>query len=183
MMKSLIFAAFFVFLTAKALPQGQLIFANNAATAITILCAGPAPVTTQVGLYVGTVGDLSSLSIVGAATNCFLPGRFSGGLRTLPFTTGTVLLQVRAWLASTVYPTYEAAYAAGVGGDGSVTLGNSAPFSFTLTESPTPPVSIANAGLTPIYLFSWAMCVPEPSALALGSVGLMVAFVCFRRRK
>ncbi len=176
-MKTLLLTALLLAATTSAFAQGQLIFANNAATAITNFCTGPAPVATRVALYVGTVSDMNSLTMVGAVTNCFLPGRFSGGLRTLVGTTGTVLLQVRAWLASTVYPSYEAALAAGFGGDGSVVLGVSAPFSFTLTESPTLPVSIANAGLTPIVM--WC---PEPSSYALAILGL-VALVGFRRRK
>ncbi len=182
-MKTLLLAALLLAATTSAFAQGQLIFANNAATTITNCSTGlPVPGgvaqnDTQVGLYIGTVGDVGSLSLIGSVTNCFAAGRFSGGLRTLPGWTGLVLLQVRAWLASTVYPSYEAAYAAGLGGDASVLLAVSAPFSFTLTESPTLPVSIANAGLTPIIL-----CVPEPSTLALGLVGLTVAAL-IRSRK
>ncbi len=183
-MKKLIITASLMIAAAASYGQGQLIFANNAGTTITNIQTGIAAVgsavqnDTQVGLYVGTVGDLNSLTLVGNVTNCFSAGRFSGGTRTLALTTGTVLLQVRAWLASTVYPTYEAAYAAGLGGDGSVFLGQSSAFSFTLTESPTLPNSIAGNGLSPIVIVP----VPEPSSIALGLLGLG-AVALFRRRK
>jgi hypothetical protein len=156
-MRKFLFFTAVLFAAASTFGQGQLIFANSAATAITNINTGqPCPGSsaqddTQVGLYVGNVGDpVGTLTMIGPPTNLFSAGRFSGGTRTLPGWTGTVQIQVRCWLASTVYPSYEAALAGAFGGDGSVLLGVSAPFSFTLTTVPTQPVSIAGNGLTPI---------------------------------
>jgi hypothetical protein len=184
-MKKIILTASLMIASLAAFGQGQLIFQNASATTITNIVTGLAAAggaaqdDTQVALYVGNVGDaVGSLQLIGNVTNCNNAGRFAGGTRTLAGWTGTVQLQVRAWLASTVYPTYEAAYAAGLGGDGSVLLGVSAPFSFATTQPPTLPVSIANAGLTPIVIAP----VPEPSSIALGLLGLG-AVALFRRRK
>jgi len=184
-MKKLVLCAALIVGAATAFGQGQVGFANNANQSITNSVTGVAAVggaaqdDTQVALYVGNVGDaVSSLQLIGNVTNCFAAGRFNGGTRTLTGWTGTVQLQVRAWLATTVYPSYEAAYAAALGGDGSVVLGVSAPVSYALTQPPTPVVSIGNAGLTPVVLVP----VPEPSSIALGLLGLG-AVALFRRRK
>jgi hypothetical protein len=183
-MKIFLLSALFLAAATSAFAQGQLIFQNNTATTITNLntglpaAGGAAQDDTQVGLYIGNVGDaVSSLQLIGNVTNCNNPGRFAGGTRTLAGWTGTVQLQVRAWLASTVYPSYEAALAGALGGDGSVLIGLSAPFNFALTQPPTLPVSIATAGLTPIVFG-----IPEPSTVALGLLGLGALFL-FRRRK
>jgi hypothetical protein len=185
-MKKLIITASLMIAAAASFGQGQVIFANNAGTSITNILTGIATPGTsaqddaQVGLYVGNVGDaVGSLQLSGSTTNVFSAGRFSGGTRTLTGFTGTVQLQVRAWLATTVYPSYEAALAAALGGDASVVLGVSAPFSFATTQSPTLPNSIAGNGLTAIVL---APVVPEPSSIALGLLGLG-AVALFRRRK
>jgi hypothetical protein len=187
-MKKLILTASFLVTALAAFGQGQVIFQNASATTITNSLTGLAAAgssaqdDTQVALYIGNVGDaVSSLTLIGSVTNASSPGRFAGGTRTLTGWTGTVQLQVRAWLASTVYPTYEAAYAAGLGGDASVVLGVSAPINFATTQPPTLPVSLANAGLTPIVLVPVTV-VPEPSSIALGLLGLG-AVALFRRRK
>jgi len=185
-MKKLIITASLMIAAASSFGQGQVIFANSAPTTITNALTGLAAVggaqqdDTQVALYVGNVGDaVSSLTLIGNVTNAFSAGRFSGGTRTLTGWTGTVQLQVRAWLANTVYSSYEAAVAGRLGGDTSVLLGVSAPISFATTQPPTLPVSLANAGLTPIVLTT---PVPEPSSIALGLLGLG-AVALFRRRK
>jgi hypothetical protein len=184
-MKKLILCAALIVSAATTFGQGQVGFANNAAQTITnavttLASSGSgAQDDTQVALYVGNVGDsVGSLTLIGNVTNCFAPGRFNGGTRTLTGWTGTVQLQVRAWLATTVYPSYEAAVAGALGADGSVVLGVSAPISYALTIAPTPVVSIGNAGLTAIVLTP----VPEPSSIALGLLGLG-AVALFRRRK
>jgi hypothetical protein len=187
-MKTLLLSALLFAAGSSAFAQGQLIFQNNAATTITNCltglpaAGGAAQNDTQVGLYLGNVGDpLSSLQLIGV-TNCNNPGRFAGGTRTLAGWTGTVQLQVRAWLATTVYPSYEAAFAAALGGDASVIIGVSAPFNFALTQSPTPPVSIITAGLIIIGPPDGTCPIPEPSTVALGLVGFVVAEM-FRSRK
>jgi hypothetical protein len=76
---------------------------------------------------------------------------------------------------------FETALAAAFGGDGSVELGVSAPINFVTTQSPAPPGSIANAGLTPITL-GWPCTVPEPSGIALLLFGAAVSFL-FRRKR
>jgi hypothetical protein len=184
-MKTLLLSALFIAAATSAFAQGQVIFQNSGPTTITNAmtglpaAGGPAQDDTQVGLYIGNVGDaVSSLQLIGNVTNCNNPGRWAGGTRTLTGWTGTVQLQVRAWLASTVYPSYEAALAGALGGDGSVLIGVSAPFNFTLTQPPTLPASIATAGLTPIVF----AVIPEPSSVALGLLGLGALFL-FRRRK
>jgi hypothetical protein len=188
-MSKLVLAGLIFVFSLNAFGQGQLIFVNNSPQTITNTvtglpaAGGPAQEDTQVGLYIGDVGDsVGSLQLIGAVTNCFTPGRFNGGTRTLSGWTGTVLLQVRAWLASTVYPSYEAAVAGALAGDFSVLVGCSAPFNFALTEFPAGPNSIASAGLTPIVLGS-PCPVPEPSSLALAGLVLGVLFLFHRRKQ
>jgi hypothetical protein len=185
-MKKLTLLALMLTATLAASGQGILIFANSSTTGITNSVTGlGAPGTaldqtdTQVGLYVGNVGDsVGSLNIL-ALTNFAGPGQFRGGNRTLTgFAAGaTVQVQIRAWFASTVYPTYEAAYAAAIGGDASVLLGVSNPFNIVLVNSSTPANS--TAGLLQPFNIS---PVPEPSSIALGLLGLG-AVALFRRRK
>jgi hypothetical protein len=190
-MKKLILTASLAIAAIAAFGQGQVILNNNANQSITNIVTGLAAAggaaqdDTQVGLYVGNVGDAaSSLQMIGPSTNCFAGGRFSGGTRTLAGWNGTVQLQVRAWLASTVYLSYEAAYAAALGGDGSVLLGVAAPQTINLAAVGQPLPSTANGdlgghpGMTPIVIAP----VPEPSSIALGLLGLG-AVALFRRRK
>jgi hypothetical protein len=185
-MKKLIFTASLMIAAAVSYGQGQLSFANSATTQVTnrvdgtVMAGSTNQNDTSVGLYVGTVGDPSSLALSGNATNLFSPGRYSGGTRTFAsIAPGTVILvQVRAWLANTVYPSYEAAVAGGAGGDGSVMLGQSVAFNVTLSGAPTTPVTLVSQGLSPIGL----QPVPEPSSIALGLLGLG-AVALFRRRK
>lgn len=170
-----------------ALGQGQLIFNNSAATAITNGLTGlPAPGgpeqnDTQVGLYIGQVSDpVSSLQLIGDVTNCNNPGRFAGGTRTLEgWGADPVQLQLRVWLASTVYPTYEAALAAALAGDTSVLLGVSVPMFGELSFPPAFPLILSQYGLNPVVL----MPIPEPSALALGALALGIAAWFHTRRK
>ena len=184
-MKTLLLSALLLAATTSAFAQGFLIFQNSSTTTITNNCTGlpaeggPAQDDTQVGLYLGTVGTpVGSLQLV-AQTNFNNPGRFSGGTRQIDTVApGNVTVQVRAWLASTVYPTYEAAYAGAIGGDGSVLLGASAPFNMNMVGVGGVPLSIAANGLTPFNISP----VPEPSSIALGLLGLG-AVALFRRRK
>ena len=186
-MKKLILCAALIASAATTFGQGQVGFINNAGQSITngltsvAAAGGSAQDDTQVGLYVGNVGDpVSSLQLIGATTNLFAPGRYNGGNRTLTGWTGTVQLQVRAWLATTVYASYEAARAGALGGDTSVLLGVSAPLNYALTIAPTPVITLGNTGnLTPITIIP---VVPEPSSIALGLLGLG-AVALFRRRK
>lgn len=185
-MKRLILVAGFLCVVWQGHSQGQVIFANNAATTISNLITGVAAgLGTRVGLYIGAVGDsMESLTLIGAVTNCYAAGRFNGGTRTLAGWTGTVQLQVRAWLADTVYPSWEAAIAAAYGGDSSVVAGCSLPFAATLTQPPNLPSSLPNLGLTP-FPIGYGCLAPEPPAgwlagLALAALGVLAR--CKRRR-
>jgi hypothetical protein len=177
-MKLFFVIACFASLLHSAHAQGQLIFQNSAGTAITNGLTGlPAPGgpeqnDTQVGLYIGNVSDpVSSLQLINV-TNCNLPGRFAGGTRTFEgWGRGPVQLQLRVWLASTVYPTYEAALAAALAGDTSVLLGVSVPMFGELAYPPEPARFLFNYGLNPVVL----MPIPEPSVTALGLLALSIA--------
>jgi len=163
-MKKLLFTAALLVGTGCAFAQGQLIFANSAAATITNALTG-APALgsavandTQVALYVGNVGDpVNSLNQIGSTTNCSSSGRFAGGTRTLPGWTGTVQVQVRCWLANTVYASYEAAQVAAQGGDYSVVLGASHPIIITLSLPPASPPSLTSGGLDPVILYPMAI--------------------------
>lgn len=185
-MKKLILSAVLAVSTVATFGQGFIIFQNSSTTGITngVTLAGAVGTAadqtdTQVGLYLGTVGTpVGSLQLV-AQTNFNNPGRFSGGTRQIDTVApGNVTVQVRAWLAATVYPSYEAAVAGVLGGDGSVLLGASAPFTMNMVGVGGVPLSIAANGLTPFNINP----VPEPSSIALGLLGLG-AVALFRRRK
>ena len=107
-------------------------------------------------------------------TNCSQPGRFSGGVRTLPGWTGTVKVQVRCWYSSlAVYPSFEAAIAGLNNGDYGLLLGFSDPFLITLTAPPDFPPSLPSSGLTPIIMYPAPLGGPSslsgPSAIVLGT--------------
>jgi hypothetical protein len=186
-MKKLILAALLMTATVASYGQGILIFANGSTNNIFNGVSGlPSygtndlnTIDTQVGLYIGNVGDsVGSLTLI-TQTNCANPGRFAGGTRTLVgWNPGLVQVQVRAWLAGTIYGSYEAAVAGGLGGDATVLMGVSNPFNMTLVGVGTPPNSTATSGLQAFSINP----VPEPSSIALGLLGLS-AVALFRRRK
>jgi hypothetical protein len=176
-MKKLLLSAGLAFVSATVFGQGQVVFANNAATAITNLMTGlpasgsSAQDDTQVALYVGSLFSAENTFVAGgAATNCYLPGLFNGGTRTIAGWTGTAKLQIRSWLASTVYPTYQAAIAAANSGDTSVVVGVSAPVIFDFRTNP--PINSV-AGFTPIVLAPPGLMAPPAirnrSVVTLGS--------------
>ncbi len=169
--------------TALSFAQGEITFANNAATTITNAGGawwGPNPSFLRVAVY-GATGDNqpeSSLALqLSAVTNLNAPGRFFGGTRVLNLPTGRSTLQIRAWEASSPYENYEDAVAAGLGGDGSVVIGASRPFSLTLTAPLAPPTPIATQGLQPFGVNP----IPEPSVFAIGLVGALVLWPLLRR--
>lgn len=189
-MKKLILAALLMSAAVASFGQGQLIFANGSTnnifdgrTGLPSTGSAAAQDDTQVGLYIGNVGDsVASLTLI-TQTNCNNIGRWSGGIRTLAgWNPGTVQVQVRAWLASTIYGSYEAAVAGGLGGDASVVVGVSNPWSMALVANGTPPNSTATSGLQAFTMIPVGPVVPEPSSIALGLLGLG-AIALFRRRK
>jgi hypothetical protein len=116
-------------------------------------------------------------SVVGAGGARFrvptttLPGTWAGGNRTLGGVPigDTATLQVRVWDIN-AFATYALAVR-----DGGV-YGNSDTFNYTVPPSGSLPAEYTLKGLRTFSL------VPEPSAIALGALGLG-ALVVFRRRK
>ncbi len=170
-------------LTAAVLGQGQLIFANSSATLITNVATQAAWATapnSTVAIYAMSGFGQPQASLVlqpGAVTNLFLPGRFLGGIRTLNLPGGPATVQVRAWGASTAFPSEEAAFVAAFGGDPSVTIGRSVLMDLIITEGLAPPPTLTANGLN-----AFTVGVPEPSTFALGLLGALI-FVWGRRRR
>lgn len=185
-MKKLILTVSLVVASLSAFGQGVLTFQNNAATRITNGVTGVSSASgaagTQVGLYVGAVGSPAGSLTLATTTALIAPGTFNAGNVTIAGFTGDVALQVRAWLASTVYASYEAAIAGSIGGDTSVLAAQTTVFTHTLTTGVVQPNNLnanpgflANSGIRLVP-------VPEPSSIALGLLGLG-AVALFRRRK
>jgi len=131
-------------------------------------------------LYWATAGttDDGQMAQIGASANFLGNGLFLGGTRTAPVTPpgAAAAFQVRAW-ESAAGATYEEALASG----GTPTVGKSEIFE-SATGNPTtvPPGIPVNLALT-MPGFS-VVAVPEPSAIALGVLGVG-ALLLFRRRK
>jgi hypothetical protein len=186
-MKKLILTVSLVVASLSAFGQGVLTFQNNAATRITNGVTGVSSANgaagTQVGLYVGAVGSPASSLTLATVTTLVAPGTFNAGNVTINgFGAGDVALQVRAWLAGTVYASYEAAIAGQLGGDNSVLAAQTTVFTHTLVTGVVQPNNLnanpgflANSGIRLVP-------VPEPSSIALGLLGLG-AVALFRRRK
>ena len=171
----------------SSFPQGQIVFANNAAAIITNALTGSAwwesnPLYLRVAVYGANGHNQLESSLVfqpSAVTNLNAPGRFFGGTRELALPAGQVTLQVRAWGASTYYESYEDAVVAAFGGDRSVVIGTSPLFYTTLTAPLNPPTPIATQGLQPFMVNA----IPEPSAWALGAMAIGLLFLSrFSRR-
>lgn len=187
-MKKLILTVCLTIASLAAFGQGVMTFQNNTATRVTNSLTGAASASgasgTQIGLYVGSVGTLEGSLTPALVTPCVIPGTWNAGNVTIAGFTGDISVQVRAWLASTVYPSYEAAYAGGLGGDTSVLLAKTTVFTHTLVTGVVQPNNLnanpaflANSGLRLI-----PVPVPDPSSIALGLLGLG-AVALFRRRK
>jgi hypothetical protein len=192
-MKRFVFVAALTFWAAAAFPQGTLTFNNTAATVITW---GPGwgrsgPVTAadgiKVGLYyygangftlVSPTPFLGTLST--GATNAAMNGRFNYGTLTvagLPAgQTGT--FQLRAWFGP--FASYEAAKnGGGVLGWGELWPAFTNPSGGAIdsaTGLPGPPASLNLPAGLQIILY------PEPSTLALTSLGLGVLLLLRRQR-
>lgn len=129
----------------------------------------PAGTTYSLGLYWAPDGttDEAAFAMVGTPTGIIgAPGNpsglFNGGTRTVPLSSagGFAMLQVRGW-ESAFGNSYEQAAASGVSG-----LGRSTIFRVD-TDTTTPGANILTQGFT-----SFAIVVPEPSAYALGLLGI-----------
>ncbi len=137
--------------------QGQVIFANNAAIAVTNTLTGAAVVsgnTFHVALYAAPDGttDESAFFLV-TETNFFAAGRFNKGTISIPgFGGGTyVMFQVRVWEMA-YGSTYDQAAAASPMNGRYALLGKSVLIRFLLTQPPSLPYYIYTAGLNPIRL-------------------------------
>ncbi len=176
-MRTLIFITLLMVIATSAFGQGAVNFVNSPPTKITNSLTGQAAAgssaqdDTQVGLYLGSPGTPESLLQLVASTNCQVPGLFLGGIRRLPGWIGPVTAQVRAWLAATVYPTYEAAVAAALSGDETVVVGVSSLMNLTLLELPFPATPLVGGGLNAIIIRP----VPRPSTITLTSSANLTA--------
>lgn len=177
-MKKLVCVVAAVAVTATAFGQAKLIFNNNTATAITNTVTGAKALNTTVALYFSTDTSAaeSALSMDAAVKTNVLAsgGLFLGGTRAVTgvATAVPILAQVRAWTGT--FNTYEEAFASG---NPTYLAGKSVPFVINLVTGTTPPNSIATL-LTPFTISP----VPEPSAIALGAMGLLGLYLIRRRR-
>jgi len=138
---------------------GQIIFQNNAATAVTNSLTGAraaAGNVFRVDLYAAPDGttDEAAFTLV-AYTNFVSPGIFLGGPRTIPFgqVGAYVMLQVRVW--ETAYGnSYEEAVAAPATNGRTALAGKSIVLRGYLTGATQPPYSLVGLGLNPIVLRS-----------------------------
>jgi len=139
--------------------NGQLIFANSAATAVTNTLTDAAVVagnTFHVALYAapdGTTDESAFYLVPNTETNFIIAGRFNRGVVSIPGVPGGtyVMLQVRVW--ETAYGSSYAQAAAAAPMNGRYALvGKSVLIRFQLSAPPSSPMSIANAGLNPIRL-------------------------------
>jgi hypothetical protein len=174
----------------SALGQGQILFQNNSATAVTNVVLGQkASASTMVGLYVNANTAATSSSpgwSLQATTNLITGGGlFFGGIRTTTFPAGVpVAVQVRAWLLSASYASYEEAIAAVAAGQVALRLGDgfgtSVIMNLTPTPSSSPTVNLVSSGLQPIIIG-----IPEPSVTAFVLCALFGGGIAmlFRRRR
>jgi hypothetical protein len=183
-MKLLLSLAASLTLITNLFAQGTVNFANGAAGVnAPCFCGGPGYLASAANgpwlamLYAGPAGtplqDLTS-SIVsgGPAVLGSTPGYVFGGLRTIAgIPAGNpATLQIRVW-RSDLGATWEAA-----GGYGSLYGGTSSAITITLGGGAAPTPNMV--GLSSFYI-----CIPEPSAVAIGLLGLGATILRGRRKK
>jgi hypothetical protein len=163
------------------------IYVNQDGSAAGTLAAGTGY---KIALYWGNRGTPEAgLVQAGAAANFALgQGMFSGGNRTLNYTTGSgngdiVTVQARAWATIVGVPdTYEAVLAAGLAGDQRAQVAKGPVFEDD-TYRPADPTDPATAIGTHAGWRGFGISpVPEPSVIGLGLLGAG-ALLMLRRRK
>ena len=183
-MKKVLLTLAAVAVSVSVMAQGTVNFQNIGGAPVTYEDGGaPIGATASDGIITalywapaGTTDD-GAMEQIGAAANFLGNGFFLGGTRTAPVTPpgASAAFQVRAWDSNTG-ATYEEALASGL-----TQAGKSAIFeSATGNPEAIPPglpVNLAQA----IPAFTVAT-VPEPSAIALGMLGVGALFLVRRRK-
>ena len=188
-MKRILLTAIAAGCSFAAFGQGQVVFENfNTSSAITYETdptVTPAPLgnpgfTVALlwfnGSFFQTIDTFqSSVANVGANNK----GYFNAGVVTVPTFSATGTFEVQGWYNTAGnYSSYAAAVSAF---SGITYLGQTASFTAKEVTSPTTPVDIAN-GAPGGWSGGLELTIPEPSTIALGSLGA-AALLLFRRRK
>lgn len=195
-MKKLTITAVALLACVSVYAQGTVLFQNSATTQVRTNAAGgggllPTGTTFLLDLYWAAdgadPGNDGMIRISDAATGLFGPGRYNGGVETTPAgvpPTGTpgggfAWFQVRAW-ESAFGSTHEAAKANAVPQNGRLAyVGTSNRFRIQTGAPPGPAAPLVQVGGLAAFDVS---IVPEPSAIALGLLGLG-SLLMLRRRK
>jgi len=160
--------------------QGQVTFANNAGSLITVASTGQAVAIGSISfqLYYGPAGTPAGSLVAAtpiAPTSAVLAGRIANTVIDIPTNSvpygGAATFQIWAWQSSF------ASYALAATGGG--LIGKS--ILFNANTSPNiqpPPTPTTLAGLYP----GFSVAVPEPSTFALVGLGA-ASLLLFRRRK
>jgi len=181
-------------MAASSFAQGEILFQNAAASAILIdpptKMFGSAG-TYDLGLYMGSAGTTSlfQMQLVdlvaspnAPASTSFNAGLFSGGVVTSPGNVANTL----DFQAGTQYAFYVAFWAASGGSNVFTAEASGAPTGISSLGYITPvsaPTAVPNVfGTNPGQVGGFVLEIPEPSTLALGSLGA-AALLLFRRRK
>jgi hypothetical protein len=145
--------------------------------------------TYTIGLYIGVNGTLSNQLTLAVSTPNLNNGLFNGG-NPYSFNTNTfayaqpgatITVQIRAWTTAGG-ATYEAAYAAAVGGNSSIFVGTSSIANVTLGGGINGPAALFGTGAPFGTSIVTVSPVPEPATILLGCLG-GAALLVARRRK
>jgi hypothetical protein len=169
----------------SALAQdGRVTFGNNSGTPIRSMYG--TNMSARVALYGTTQTNLPQYSLLnpllfqlGATTDTFTPGLFSGGSRAIGNPGDLVTLQIRAWTGG--FTTFDLAYAASLV-DPTVCVECSARWVQPVGGGTLPTQPITGPGRFQGMTFAWGCVVPEPSSVALACLGLALAAFHIRRR-